>query len=253
MISQDNESTSLLLSGGQIDIHMQDDNNRTPFWYAAGCGNMDAAQLLIMHGANPNTTDSHRITPLHSAIWGRDRGMVGLLLDHNDLDISSYIGETEHSQPLLTTAVCAGDTEILKMLLCRGATLNIYNYHGYHPPQQAVERKDLSMAKLPLSHEDIKINLKGQSRYRFTALHQAAYDGCLPILNTLLGQADVNVNAKDAEGRTPLWWAIKNGHPSVVSRLLAESDLEFDGNIEGQPSFMSLNRGPNACNGGERA
>lgn len=57
------------------------------------------------------------------------------------------------------------------------------------------------MVKLLLSHKDIEINLEGRSRYIFTALHQAAYDG---RHNPILGQTDTNVNAKDVKGRTPL-------------------------------------------------
>lgn len=54
------------------------------------------------------------------------------------------------------------------------------------------------------------------------------------MLNILLDQADININAKDVEGKTPIWWAINNGHSAVVSRLLAQSGLELDGTIRGQ-------------------
>lgn len=238
VISKQKESTLLLLSRWQIGIHMQDETKCTPFWYAAGCGNLDAAQLLIMYGANPNTPGSNFISPLHNAIWERDRLMVSLLLDQSDINVSPYIGSTEHAQPLLTAAVCAGDTEILRMLLCHGAEVDTYSYHGYRPLRLAVQRRDLSMVKLLLRREDIKINETGRSGDGFTALHQAAYDGYLPMLNILLDQTDISINAKDVEGRTPIWWAINNGHSSVVSRLLAESGLELDGIIKGQPSLL---------------
>lgn len=52
------------------------------------------------------------------------------------------------------------------------------------------------------------------------------------MLNILLDQADININSKDVEGRTPIWWAVNNGHSSVVSQLLAESGLELDSIIK---------------------
>ncbi|UDD54860.1 hypothetical protein AFCA_002503 [Aspergillus flavus] len=60
------------------------------------------------------------------------------------------------------------------------------------------------------------------------------------MLNILLDQADININAKDVEGKTPIWWAINNGHSAVVSRLLAQSGLELDGTIRGDEDLSGL-------------
>jgi ankyrin repeat protein len=90
------------------------------------------------------------------------------------------------------------------MLLCRGAEVDTYSYRGYYPLRLVVQRRDLSIVKLLLSREDIKINQTGLSGDRFTTLHQAAYNGYLLILNILLNQADISINAEDIEGRTPI-------------------------------------------------
>ncbi|GFF94054.1 hypothetical protein IFM60648_10288 [Aspergillus lentulus] len=226
-------SVLLLLSRKEIDIQIQDENQCTPLWCATECGNLDAAQLLLMYGANPNIRDYHRVTPLNNAIWRRDTAMVELLLNQGDLKISPHVGWAEHAQPPLCAAVCVGDANILRMLLCHMAEgVNAYNYDGYQPLLLAVRRGDSSMVKLLLSHKDIDVNKRGRGRYGFTALHQAAYDGCLSILNMLLAHPGTDINAKDEWGTTPLWWATKSGHCLVVKRLLAESTLELDGFVE---------------------
>jgi serine/threonine-protein phosphatase 6 regulatory ankyrin repeat subunit A len=35
----------------------------------------------------------------------------------------------------------------------------------------------------------------------------------------LLLEKAVDVDSKDSEGRTPLWWAARNGHEAVVQLL----------------------------------
>jgi ankyrin repeat protein len=222
----------LLLSRKEIDIQIRDETNCTPLWCAAECGNLDAARLLLMYGANPNIRDFHGITPLDNAISQRDTPMVELLLNQHNLEIPSHVCLEKRAQPPLCAAVCIGDADILRMLLCHVAEVNAYNYHGYQPLLLAVRKGDSSMVKLLLSHKDIDVNKRGGGRYGFTALHQAAYDGCLSILNMLLAHPGIDINAKDEWGMTLLWWATKNGHCLVVKRLLAESTLELDGFIE---------------------
>ncbi|GAB4815683.1 hypothetical protein N2152v2_002729 [Parachlorella kessleri] len=53
-----------------------------------------------------------------------------------------------------------------------------------------------------------------------TALHAAAWGGCLPCVESLL-YAGVDPHAVDAAGRTPLLWAAEKGHADVVGRLLS--------------------------------
>jgi ankyrin repeat protein len=84
------------------------------------------------------------------------------------------------------------------------------------------------MVKLLLRHRFLDVNKVTQGKFSFTALHEAASDGCLSMVNLLLTRDDINVNARDSHGRTPLWWATRNNHPFVAKRLLAERGLEIN-------------------------
>ncbi|KAH1515598.1 hypothetical protein KXW39_000831 [Aspergillus fumigatus] len=232
VLSKQRSSLLLLLSRKEIDIQIYDEARCTPLWCASECGNLDAAQLLIMYGANPNIPDFHGTTPLNNAISQRDTAMVELLLNQHNLEIPSHVRWEGRAQPLLCAAVCLGDANILRTLLCHVAEVNTYNYHGYQPLLLAARKGDSSMVKLLLNHKDIDVNKRGDARYGFTALHQAAYDGCLSIVNILLAHPGIDINAKDKWETTPLWWATKNNHCLVVESLLAESTLDLDGFVE---------------------
>jgi ankyrin repeat protein len=157
VLSKQRSSVLLLLSRKEIDIQIYDEARCTPLWCAAECRNLDAAQLLIMYGADPNIPDFHGITPLNNAISQRDKAMVELLLNQHNLEIPSHVRWEERAQPPLCAAVCVGDADILRMLLCHVAEVNAYNYHGYQPLLLAVRKGDSSMVKLLLSHKDIDV------------------------------------------------------------------------------------------------
>lgn len=67
-----------------------------------------------------------------------------------------------------------------------------------------------------------------------TAMHWAADRGHQDILEWLITEAKLNVNAQDASGQTPLHYAYACGHQRVISTLLAsgadESIVDQDGN-----------------------
>jgi ankyrin repeat protein len=52
---------------GNIDLDARDAQGRTALILAIQYGHVDAVKMLLDHGANPNTTDSHGVTPLMAA------------------------------------------------------------------------------------------------------------------------------------------------------------------------------------------
>uniref|UniRef100_A0A3Q2XYX0 Uncharacterized protein n=1 Tax=Hippocampus comes TaxID=109280 RepID=A0A3Q2XYX0_HIPCM len=54
----------------------------------------------------------------------------------------------------------------------------------------------------------------------YTGLHHAAKQGNLEIVNTLLETGQVDVNAQDSGGWTPIIWAAEHKHVEVIKVLL---------------------------------
>lgn len=62
---------------------------------------------------------------------------------------------------------------------------------------------------------------------QMTGLHVAAYFGIELLVSDLL-QRRPEIDAKDSDGRTPLWWAATNGHEAVVKLLLRTSEVDVN-------------------------
>ncbi|KAH0538071.1 hypothetical protein FGG08_005333 [Glutinoglossum americanum] len=62
-----------------------------------------------------------------------------------------------------------------------------------------------------------------------TLLHIASRYGLLSVITAVLKSEDsVEVDSKDSHGRTPLWWASRNGHKPVVKLLLDTEKVDVD-------------------------
>ena len=72
------------------------------------------------------------------------------------------------------------------MLLHCSADINVYNELGYQLFHLAVQKGDTTMTTMFFNHKNTNINERAMDRSRFTALHQAAYNGHLSIVNLYL-------------------------------------------------------------------
>src|SRR5437867_9696989 len=60
-------------------------------------------------------------------------------------------------------------------------------------------------------------------RKRFSMpLHAACYQGNLAVIQLLLKQPGIDLNAIDIDGRTPLMGAVERGHEGIIGLLLAK-------------------------------
>jgi ankyrin repeat protein len=55
-------------------------------------------------------------------------------------------------------------------------------------------------------------DLEAQDDHGERALHKAAYSGHLPFIQELISRYHVDINARENNGTTALWWA-RHGHP----------------------------------------
>ena len=162
---------------------------------------MDATELLLRYGANPNACASHSSTPLHFAVQSglRKVGRIALLLAHGaDPNARNSVGFTP-----LHLAVERAQIGMVKMLLQHAANVNTRNLNGYTPLHYAASNGTLELVELLLKAgaNPTAVDLNNRTPLHYASCNRS--DKTFAIIETLIRNG-VNVNAKNQWGETPL-------------------------------------------------
>ena len=90
----------------------------------------------------------------------------------------------------------------------------------------AVENGDVLIVDLLLA--DGRIDVNAQNRHGSTALHLAAKAGHVGAVNRLLMANTIDINAQNRKGHSVLWNATRQGHGQIASRPLIGEDVEVN-------------------------
>jgi len=188
---QDKVVRSLLGREYAHDLNLvaeQDAGGRLPLSLAAEHGHGSTVLVLMREfSANPILADRGGQLPIFHAANARHFGVVWLMLDHGKID--PYDCYDCEGRSLLSIVAEFGDVSIIQHLISR--------FPDY------------------LNRED-----DGAKR---TILSWAAGGGNIRIVDHLLrlDGPQVELETKDnADGRTPLFWAVRNGHEECAQRLI---------------------------------
>lgn len=216
----DTSSVKWLLEYG-VDVNAANDFGTTPLHWAASEGQADTVQLLIKRGAKVNAKDEEGNTPLHHATSGAHKGTVMLLLKHGaKVNVRNQGGET----PL--TNVCAAPVQSHWVRSYeRGAT-------GVQPPpsdeyeQRHADGQHVCIAK-KLLKSGAKVNVRVKES-RAMPLHFAAFQGDKDLVALLL-RYGAKINARDADGQTPVAVANCCDHAEVVELMVQHGAYNLNG------------------------
>jgi len=92
---QPDSARLLIESGAAVDAVAANPMKVMPLHSAASARNLEAARLLLAHGAPPNARQQHGWAPIHAAAQNGDRPMVDLLLQYGaDPKLTNDEGKT---------------------------------------------------------------------------------------------------------------------------------------------------------------
>ncbi|KAJ3116059.1 hypothetical protein HDU96_010525 [Phlyctochytrium bullatum] len=135
--------TLLLAHNHAVDAHPPTDRWTTPLHLAVQSGHIEAADVLLDHGANLEQRNELALTPLLIAVQSNNVDMVGLLLDRGaDLAVKDAFGDGVLHAALSPSGRVEREP-MIRLLVSRGAAVNARGSKGYTPLHRAVTNRNL--------------------------------------------------------------------------------------------------------------
>jgi hypothetical protein len=212
---------------GDATFHWFVPDNKSPaapLYYAALCGFHDLVEYLITKPEHPqdvNADGGYYLRPLIAALAGEHFQTADLLRRYGADPVRDQNGRNP-----LHAAAFSGNLEVVRILIeYDPADINATDVYGSTPLHWALgghDLKDGSVLRLMLER-GAGINL--QNQIGRTPLHYASVNGGLEFVRLLLEHGS-DVEAKDNAGKTALQVAADRGHDEVVE-LLLENGAEY--------------------------
>ena len=217
-----------MLLGNKADTNNQDGDGDTPLHFSVRKGNSKISQVLIEAGCNINLRNKRHQTPLYIAVKNKHEQLTRLLLDCN-ADISMGYKQNSDERIYLVRGKDRGklawhyvlvERHLLGLFLKRtnGGSLDVADFGtvlksgwGQDPPKNAIDQ-------ILKDHDNILKEIPGE-----TLLHVASRKNDAGMIDLLVKYGAWDVNARDADGFTPLHIAAIHGNLQVVKKLV---DLE---------------------------
>ena len=184
----------------RLSTDKEDADGRTPLSWAAARGDSNSVELLLRHGASPNTPDRIGQGPLRQSLKASDAKCLQLLLDYgakvdqmDDWKQTCLLAAHYYPNPVSFTAP----------LLKAGAQVNVRCSQGRFPLMEAVSKNNVAAVKLLL---DYQAELNCVNNAGATALHEGIRHNSHEALTFLL-DFEVDHTVRDAKDRTVLHYA----------------------------------------------
>jgi ankyrin repeat protein/predicted DNA-binding WGR domain protein len=210
---------SFLLQNG-APYEEGDSSDNTPLHYACAYGYPELIQLLFTAGANPNSVNSWNLTPTAVAQLKCYFSCLRTMLNNPITNVNCI---DDKGRTLVSNALKilneANFIHVSFLLIEKKADLSIADAKGLTPFEHLLQHNYLNMAD-----EDIKeeMNLKEVEKLR------TEKKNLFKKYFKLLIDSGANVNHRDNEGESPIFWALTSQNIYAVELLLELNHIDLN-------------------------
>lgn len=140
------DMAALLMEKGGVPLESRDSEGRTALHVAAWQGNAGAMSLLLGRGADANARDGEGRPPLHSIGWRGHVEAGRMLLEARGVVLD--LACRQQGATALSIAAQEGHTEVVAMLLQKGADPDHVDSYGRSPVKVAGKRGHFDIVRL---------------------------------------------------------------------------------------------------------
>ncbi|KAL7300569.1 hypothetical protein TKK_0006563 [Trichogramma kaykai] len=199
-----------------VQINAQNKLGKTPLHYALEQEHAEFVEILLKNKADPNLADVEGLTSLHIIIkqnwdWSSYHGNENYeSFTTKFFDISRKKGQPvqinardKKGQTPLHYAVYKGNVRIIKSLLERGADANVADTEGLTPLHICCDSHSAYYIFRISSEKEQQVQVNARDNLGRTPLHYAVFTCRIDFVTMLLTKG-ADPNSADAEGVTPL-------------------------------------------------
>lgn len=206
-----------------MDITVANGEGSLPIHPASGLGHFEVVKLLLEHGADVRLGHTRtESTPLHLACYGGFVDVIKLLLDRGT---AIKAGAEDGSTPLHYAAF-AGQVETSRLLLEHLEDgIDACDFYDRIPLFWACSMGHDDVVELLISRGS---SVDAIDHYGATPFLAAVRNGKEEVVKRLLLLPAVDINSKDALGRTVIWWASKSGKRQIAQVIREKAGISDD-------------------------
>lgn len=201
------------LKRNNMNLNYVDNDGYAALHYACAKGSRDIVKMLIAHSADVSLASNKGVTPIHLAARTGSKEIIKMLVDEGaDINATDDSGESA-----IIYGIKAGRTDAVRFMKELGADVTIADNEGRTAVDHANIKGMAGIIENVLDGAEIHADSFGN-----TPLHQSCYNGHSEAVKAMLRNPDIEVDAKNDAGETPLYIAVRENNLYIAELLLKE-------------------------------